>query len=214
MDILTQVFSHVCGQTAHTWAPGGELLPCCQRCTGLYAGALVAALLHGICRPRLSGHFLEVHGGFLLLMVPFGYHWLPQNAALRGVTGVLFGAGLVTFLQLPLLANTRFRNWREPVDVVAPRRKLTYFTGVLVAAWLVPWTAENAGYTAFVGLGLGSAAGALVLALLLLSDTAVLLSNSAKIWGRGGTRPYRMHRAHAAEECTLPRPKLPGGHAS
>ena len=78
------------------------LLPCCQRCTGLYVGAGVAALLHLWLRPRLSGRFLEIHGAFLLVMVPFGFHWVAQGPVLRTLTGVLFGFAVVTFLWLPL----------------------------------------------------------------------------------------------------------------
>jgi uncharacterized membrane protein len=101
LDILTHLFAAVCGQApAHTWAPGGIFLPCCQRCTGLYAGAAVAAFLHWRFRPILSARFLEVHGVFLLLMAPFGFHWVAQGPVLRTVTGMLFGFGVVTFLWL------------------------------------------------------------------------------------------------------------------
>jgi uncharacterized membrane protein len=103
LDFLAHLFAAVCGQNPdHTWAPGGLLLPCCQRCTGLYAGAGVAALLHLWLRPKLTGRFLEIHGAFLLLMVPFGFHWVPQGPALRTAAGVLFGFGVVTYLMLPL----------------------------------------------------------------------------------------------------------------
>lgn len=96
---LHEVFSWVCGQaTAHTWAVGGTELPCCQRCTGLYLGALAALLSLVAPRPVATGRFLWIHGGFLLVMVPFGFHWLPQGALIRGVTGVLFGFAVVTFL--------------------------------------------------------------------------------------------------------------------
>jgi hypothetical protein len=78
------------------------LLPCCQRCTGLYVGAGVAALLHLWLRPKLSGRFLEIHGTFLLAMAPFGFHWAPDGPVLRTLTGVLFGFAVVTFLWLPL----------------------------------------------------------------------------------------------------------------
>jgi len=103
LEILAHWFAAVCGQDpGHTWAPGGILLPCCQRCTGLYVGAGVAALLHLWLRPRLTGRFLELHGAFLLLMVPCGFHWVTQGPVLRMLTGVLFGFGVVTFLWLPL----------------------------------------------------------------------------------------------------------------
>src|ERR1035438_5086965 len=93
LALLAHWFAAVCGQNpGHTWAPGGIMLPCCQRCAGLYVGAGMAALLHLWLRPRLSGRFLEVHGAFLLAMAPFGFHWLPDGPMLRTATGVLFGS--------------------------------------------------------------------------------------------------------------------------
>jgi uncharacterized membrane protein len=96
---MNALFALVCGQApAHTWAPGGMLLPVCERCTGLYVGAAVALALHLALRIGPSARFLQVHGGFLLLMIPLGYHWLPQDPLARTASGVLFGAGLVSFL--------------------------------------------------------------------------------------------------------------------
>ncbi len=107
MDLLHSLFGAVCGQNpAHTWSPGGVLLPCCQRCLGLYAGAAVAMGLHWWFKPKFTGRFLEVHGLFLLLMVPFGFHWLPEVPVLRTLTGILFGFGIVTFLRLPIATRT------------------------------------------------------------------------------------------------------------
>jgi len=109
-ETFTHWFTAVCGQDpGHTWAPGGILLPCCQRCTGLYVGAGVAVLLHLWLRPRLSGRFLEIHGAFLLAMVPFGFHWVAQGPILRTLSGVLFGFAVVTFLWLPLSQRARKR---------------------------------------------------------------------------------------------------------
>lgn len=109
-EILAHWFAAVCGQDpGHTWAPGGILLPCCQRCTGLYVGASVAMLLHLWLRPKLTGRFLEIHGGFLLAMVPFGFHWVAQGPVLRALSGVLFGFAVVTFLWLPLRQMVRQR---------------------------------------------------------------------------------------------------------
>ena len=58
------------------------------------------SLLHLWLKPKFSNRFLLVHGAFLLLMAPFGFHWLPQGPVLRTMTGVLFGFGVVTFLWL------------------------------------------------------------------------------------------------------------------
>jgi uncharacterized membrane protein len=99
VDFLEAVFSLVCGQEpAHTWGPGGVMLPFCQRCTGLYAGALAAIVLHAAFRPALTAWFLRVHGALVLAMVPLGFHWVAHGAAVRTVSGVAFGMGVVTFL--------------------------------------------------------------------------------------------------------------------
>jgi uncharacterized membrane protein len=99
MPGLDQIFSHVCGQI-HCWAPGGKLLPFCQRCTGLYVGGALALMLYGLFRPRPTSLVLWIHGLLLLLMVPFGFHLFPQNGAIRTVTGQLFAFGLIYYLAL------------------------------------------------------------------------------------------------------------------
>jgi uncharacterized membrane protein len=119
-EIFAHWFAAVCGQDpGHTWAPGGILLPCCQRCTGLYPGAGVAALLHLWLRPRLSGRFLEIHGAFLLVMIPLGFHWITQGPVLRTISGVLFGFGVVTFLWLPL--SRTMEEWKGKSGVRIPK---------------------------------------------------------------------------------------------
>jgi uncharacterized membrane protein len=96
---LGHLFSYVCGQV-NNWAPGGELLPFCQRCTGLYVGGALAAGVSLFTRPRATPGKLWLHSGLLLLMVPFGYHLVPQGETLRTLTGQLFGYGLVYVLLL------------------------------------------------------------------------------------------------------------------
>jgi hypothetical protein len=113
LEVLNHLFGALCGQNAdHTWAPGGVLVPCCQRCTGLYVGACVAALSHLFLKPRLTGRFLGLHALFLSLVAPFCFHWLPQGPILRTVTGSLFGFAVVTFIWLPLASclNRSSRN--------------------------------------------------------------------------------------------------------
>lgn len=96
---LESLFHLVCGSD-HLWAPGGQSLPFCQRCTGLYLGALLTFLVYLWARPHPTARTLWMHAGFLLLMLPFGYHWVPQNGVVRTTTGFLFGCGLVYFLSL------------------------------------------------------------------------------------------------------------------
>lgn len=184
MDWLAHVFGQVCGQMPeHTWQPGGLPLPVCQRCTGLYAGAAAAALLLACLRPRLEGRFLQIHGAFLLVMAPFGFHWMPQGAAGRAVTGVLFGAAVVVFLALwpaESLVSTRLNSGNgselrraEPGQARRWSRG-GYFAGLAAAALGVPALGQWGGPAAAGALGILIAAGGLVIAGLATANLAWL----------------------------------------
>lgn len=163
LDLLSHLFAAVCGQNpGHTWAPGGLLLPCCQRCTGLYVGAGVAALLHLWLRPKLRGRFLQIHGAFLLAMAPFGLHWIPQGPALRTASDVLFGFAVVTFLWLPLTSRLALHVSRPGVR--------SYFLILSLTLILLPLLASEGG--TFGGYALSSliAWGGLALLTLVASN--------------------------------------------
>jgi len=134
------MFSIVCNQgAAHTWAPGGALLPCCQRCTGLYVGAAVAMLLWGTLRLQPGARCLQLHGLLLAQMVPLGLHWIPQDAALRTASGVLFGFGLVPFLWLaPSRVLCLQQDWK-------PWKTRFYIAALTLGALLLPMLAECGG---------------------------------------------------------------------
>lgn len=181
MEFLHQLFSFVCGQQ-HTWSLGGEVLPFCQRCTGLYVGAALALLPLLLFRPRPTARVLWLHGLLLLLMVPFGYHLVPQNAVLRTLTGQLFAFGLAYYLTLtPALHQ---ENWRplagEHTGAYAAAGLVTlallqlavHFGGVGTAHWLA--------WTGFAGLLIYSALAALNL---------VALSASGWQWLRDEPAP-------------------------
>ena len=177
-EILAHWFAAVCGQDpGHTWAPGGILLPCCQRCTGLYVGAGAAALLHLLLRPRLSGRFLEIHGAFLLLMLPFGFHWVAQEPVLRTLTGVLFGFGVVTFLWLPLSQTCR-----PPA-----RMRLADWLYLLVLGatlLFLPTMAMRGGVVAAYGLSSLALCGALALCALIVGDLILGLVGALRLMRR------------------------------
>lgn len=110
MSGLAEFFSYVCGQV-NLWTPGGEALPFCQRCTGLYVGGAYAQVMWLLFRPRPTPRLLGAHALLLLLMVPFGFHLVPQGGEVRTLTGLLFAAGLTYFLVLnPAL---RWRPWES-----------------------------------------------------------------------------------------------------
>jgi uncharacterized membrane protein len=114
---LHEIFARVCGQQ-HNWVLGGETLPFCQRCTGLYVGAVLAMLVLLLFRPKATKRMLGAHGLLLLMMAPFGYHLVPQNGAVRMLSGQLFAIGLVYYMLL--LPGDYWGRWREPSAHSAP----------------------------------------------------------------------------------------------
>jgi uncharacterized membrane protein len=176
-DLLQHLFGWICGQNpGHTWSPGGELLPCCQRCTGLYVGACVAAGLHLLRHPAPTNRWLWLNGGFLLFMVPFGFHWLPQGPELRAITGVLFGFGLVAFLLLPL---RRSGTGVLPVQLrgdkpdACPTTRMALWLTLLAMLVVVPWLGAQGDARAANTLTLLAALGALALFALVLANAAL-----------------------------------------
>ncbi len=98
-DWLSSAFALVCGQNPdHTWMFAGAPLPFCERCTGLYVGACVAMIALRRFRPERTAAFLWTHVALLVLMGPFGFHLVPQEAVLRTVSGVWFGFGVIALL--------------------------------------------------------------------------------------------------------------------
>jgi uncharacterized membrane protein len=182
--LLHHAFGWVCGQyPVHTWSPGGELLPLCQRCTGVYVGALVAALLHLAWRPAPTPRWLWLNGAFLLFIIPSGFYWIPQNPELRCASGILFGFGLVSYLWLVLpdkapdrsqgnVMQTGVGNQTKPATI----ENFKFYAGTLIAVLvLTPLLAENGNGVAAAILIIASTTGALALAALLSADLYLLL---------------------------------------
>lgn len=98
---LADLFSQVCHQALdRTWAPGGEGLPFCQRCTGLYLGACCASLLGWLRPARPDPWRIPLSVLCLLPMVPLGLHWIPHGPIARTLSGWFFALGLVECLLL------------------------------------------------------------------------------------------------------------------
>lgn len=188
LDVLHQFFGWVCGQNpSHTWAPGGEVLPCCQRCTGVYVGAFVATLLELAWRPAPTPHRLWLNGAFLLFMIPSAFYWIPQNPELRCASGIFFGFGLVAFLRLTLA-------WPKSKTVSGVENKnsrlhLAVFTATLLATLvLTPLIAEHGNKLAADWLALLTAGGALALGALMLANFFCALRWLFAWWFKRPTR--------------------------
>jgi uncharacterized membrane protein len=149
MSLLRALFSHICGQ-GHCWVLGVQTLPLCQRCIGLYVGAFCGLVLVLIFRARPRAGIYWIHGVFLLLMVPFGFHLIEHGPLLRTFTGALFGFGLVYYLVLNPF--TAWRWWKA----CEPRAFASYLLLLcVVLALLLAAVTSGSNFVAFVVTGLG-----------------------------------------------------------
>lgn len=153
------IFSFLCGQNPeHSWFPDSTRLLCCQRCTGLYLGALTTFILLMCLRPQISRRWLILHGSFLLLMIPAGFHWFDQGPTWRSTTGVLFGTGIAAFL------------WLLPSQKLSPsHHRLAnpiYLAGLAAIILVLPGLAASGGKTTAVVLNITICLGILPLVIL------------------------------------------------
>jgi uncharacterized membrane protein len=169
---LHDIFSLVCSQQ-HNWVLGGDTLPFCQRCTGLYVGALSALSVFLLVRPKPTTRMHWVHGVLLLVTVPFGYHLLTQTGEIRMLTGQLFAIGLVYYLML--LPEDYWPKWRESLARGVPGYFMMSLTTVLVLQAAVIWgrTRTNV-ILSWLGLG------GLLIYLTLVTVNLLLLAISAR----------------------------------
>jgi uncharacterized membrane protein len=146
---LRAFFSHICGQQ-HCWILGGQPLPFCQRCTGLYVGAFCALILLIIFRLRPNAFLYWLHGIFMLVMIPFGFHLVAHGGLMRTLTGALFGFGLVYYLALNPF--TAWQWWKTGTV----RHTQIYLLLLVVLLTLLLLTARSGdGFSALVLTGQG-----------------------------------------------------------
>ena len=167
MEHLERVFALLCCRDS-CWSLGGAMLPFCQRCTGLYVGAAMAVVLYASFRPYPTNWSLRIHGLLLLLMVPFGYHLIPQNGVIRTLTGQLFAAGLVCFLSL--LPTACRSSWQK----ADKRMPWAYAACVLGSLALVQWMVHAGGPVAGTVLAWLALLGLIALAVLVMANLALL----------------------------------------
>jgi len=98
-SIVDFIFSYLCHQEAdRCWAIGGNILPFCQRCTGVYVGAGLMLFLLPLMKFKSNWKILLLHILFLVQMIIFGYHLIPHNATIRTLSGQLFIIGALYFI--------------------------------------------------------------------------------------------------------------------
>ena len=170
MDFLRHFFSLVCGQV-NCWSAGDFRSAACQRCTGLYVGALLAAMLFTVFRPRPTSRALWLHGLAMLLMAPFGYHLVAHGPVLRSITGQLFGYGMAYYL---LLVPSDWSDlWQPPF----PHLRTYWYAVALIGAIPILLSAATVNsHVALVVLSWLSFAGLLTVTYLVCWNILILLS--------------------------------------
>lgn len=101
MEFLTEMFSHVCGQ-GRCFAADGAALPVCQRCLGLYLGAVLTAVwlaASGLWRRGLpSWSVFAVNVIVLLAALAGGLHLVPAGPKWRAICGLWTGHVVLLWL--------------------------------------------------------------------------------------------------------------------
>jgi uncharacterized membrane protein len=193
-EMLANLFLPICGQYApHVWAPDGLALPCCQRCTGLYMGAVIALLLQVILRPRPTAAWRWLHAALLLQIVPLGLHWLPQGPVLRSWSGLWLGFAAVFFLWAApgrwfAAGVFRFKALVQNSSHDRVGGRGLYLGVLAVSMLLVPLAGVHGGTVGGVTLAASAVAGVITLALLALANLALAAVWLARLSIKGAER--------------------------
>jgi uncharacterized membrane protein len=165
MERLAELFSYLCGQV-HLCTIGREAIPICERCTGLYVGAAYVLLVLVIFRPEPSKRMLWFHGLCMLLMLPFGYHFVAHGTMMRMAMGQLFAYGLVYFLLLLPVGS----EWQH----TSMSRVTMYLVMAVAGIPLLLLAIRFGGHTTAVFIVSAATFGVAVLALLVTANLATL----------------------------------------
>lgn len=196
MELLTALFGHLCGQ-ARCFVVDGVALPVCQRCTGLYVGALLTGmwlLAGGVRRrglPELS--VVCIHAGALIVALLGGLHVFDFGPAWRLMCGLWTGHVAMTWL---VTGATQVRAWTRAAsaDELAWSRRQTMEAWIAVIApvaiapalTMAPPASWNLWACAIIG-------GALLLAGVCLRAICVLIG-TAKVVATVGLNTRRPGR--------------------
>lgn len=101
VETLTEMFSHICGQS-RSFHIDGVPLPVDQRCLGLYVGAFLTALWltgTGVWRRGLPGRGIVIlHVALLVLAILGGRHVIDPGALWRFMLGLWTGHVVLLWL--------------------------------------------------------------------------------------------------------------------
>ena len=180
MNIVTQLFSHLCGQ-GRCFIIDGQALPVCQRCLGLYAGAALTGgwlLATGLWKRGLPGRKVIILNIVVLLAAMLGgIHLVDLGPRWRMLCGLW--TGHVAMLWLTGGASQLYFSLCKPKP--GWRRRHTnqayiILVGLTALGVIFPWLTWP-GTTCWIT--------AVVLGLLMLCAAFVLAIAAAIRWGVG-----------------------------
>ncbi len=196
MELVTALFGHLCGQ-ARCFVADGVVLPVCQRCTGLYVGALLTGmwlLVGGAWRRGLPDlGVVCVHAGALIVALLGGLHVFDFGPAWRLMCGLWTGHVAMTWL---VTGATQVRAWTRAAsaDEVAWSGRQTMAAWLAIAAPVAVaaalTTAPPASWSLWACVIVG---GALLLAGVCLRAICVLIG-AAKMAATVGCSTRRLGR--------------------
>ncbi|HUT56707.1 MAG TPA: DUF2085 domain-containing protein [Phycisphaerae bacterium] len=212
MEWLVDIFSHVCGQ-GRCFLVGGAALPICQRCLGLYVGALLTGvwIIAGGARGRglPSWSVFVVDTAALAAAMLGGLHVVEGGPALRMTCGQWTGHVAMLWL---VGAAVQLAALRNPSKDTPPWRLRDKAGGVAMVA-AMPLVAGAFGWLAALGWWFWTAAAVAGLVLLVLAVAWSLIEAArwaAAYASRGrslaGSNSRISARASTSVESTTGRP--------
>jgi uncharacterized membrane protein len=173
--MIQSLFDWICAQPLdRTWCLGGDYLPFCERCTGLYVGAAVAFVFQILFRTRPGPCGLACYGLLLGQVAAFKLNLLPESALLRTLSG--FGLGYALIGLLCLVPGERLRL----VPAAFPWRNGFSLLNTALAAVVLGFAVKHGAASAGLVIALAGTAGLLCLVLLSIANVVFLAEMTVK----------------------------------
>jgi len=178
-ESVERLFSLVCHQNpARCFVMGGEALPFCHRCAGVYTGIVMMSLFFTLRVRRSPGPLPRplfcLNLVILAVMLVSGLHVVEMSAAGRFVIGALFGSALASAVWpvfLGTVAGRTLRPWGLQDGIL-------YLLMLALASSLV-WLAEGDGVVCrwfFIAVGCSGL------------TVGIILPNTVLVWWAGARR--------------------------
>ncbi|MBP8304003.1 MAG: DUF2085 domain-containing protein [Phycisphaerae bacterium] len=179
MNPVHALFSLICHQDPdRSFTIAGTVLPCCQRCTGLYLGLAVGLMVQLLSASYKRGlppkGILYTLIACLLVMPVFGFHLLDPGPGWRFWTGLIYGDALA-YLLLPAVFTIATRG--TAVGPYTPRSAMAFWAQFAFVNALPLWFPVQSAAFVYAVLAL-DLAGALGVILCLAVCLAVIVQTA------------------------------------